>query len=49
MVLTSDGLKAIGALLDIKLQPINERIESLELHLSSTESTLKNQIKNLNQ
>lgn len=31
MALTPDDLQAIGALLDTKLQPINDRLETLEI------------------
>lgn len=38
-------LTAMSELIDKKLQPINERLDSLELQLKHTENALKNEIR----
>ena len=38
-------LTAMSELIDKKLQPINERLDSLELQMKQTEHVLKNEIR----
>lgn len=38
-------LQAISNMIDEKLSPINERLDSIELQVKSTERTLKNEIR----
>ena len=38
-------LRAISNMIDEKLSPINERLDSIELQVKSTERTLKNEIR----
>lgn len=45
MALTNEDLQAIVSLLKTELQPINERLDSLELQMKQTEHVLKNEIR----